>query len=53
VSDTINDTLVTLRLAVKELQDRIERLETGLDDLWSFAGHDHPYKPEPRYGAPL
>lgn len=46
------DMLVVIRLAFKELQEQVNNLEVVVDTLRvQYDRHDHPYKPEPRYGG--
>lgn len=50
--DEMADMLYVIRLALNEQQQQINAIEIALDNLRvEFKYHDHPYKPEPRYGG--
>lgn len=52
VVDRMNENLGRLNEAFLTLNNRVNDLEVKLDNLRAqYTYHDHPYKPEPRYGA--
>ena len=52
VVERLNETVEKLNETFDILTARINNLEVALDNLRvQYKMHDHPYKPEPRYGS--
>jgi hypothetical protein len=52
MNGNLEEYVIKLVEQVKELNKRVNDLEVKLDNLRvEYDHHDHPYKPEPRYGG--
>lgn len=54
VVTNLNKAFGSMCNALETLNERVNDLEVKLDNLRAqYLHHDHPYKPEPRYGGNL